>query len=118
MKTLLFLLTCWVMLGLVQCQKDADVGPKQCSGLIQAKIEELQRKPKQNPAARIYEYQYDGRTVYTISADCCDQFNTLYDECLNPICAPSGGITGRGDGKCPDFAAKATNERLVWLDPR
>ena len=116
MKTVLFLLLCWVILGLVQCKKDADVSP--CSTRIQDKISELQSKPKQNPAATIYEYQYRGRTVYTISANCCDQFNMVYDECLNPICAPSGGITGRGDGRCPDFTANATNERLVWRDPR
>jgi len=116
MKTLLFLLTVWGILGLVQCKKDADGEP--CSGRIQEKIRELQRNPKQNPAATVWAYTYQGRKVYRISSDCCDQFNYVYDECLNVICAPDGGITGKGDGRCPDFAANATNEQLVWRDPR
>jgi hypothetical protein len=34
------------------------------------------------------------------------------------ICQPDGGITGKGDGKCPDFDKNKTNEKLVWQDPR
>lgn len=114
MKTLLFLLFFWAALGLVQCQKEDTA----CPAAIEQKIRELQQQPKQNPAAEVREYRYQGRRVYTITAACCDQFNSVYDECLNVICAPSGGITGKGDGRCPDFAREATNERLVWRDAR
>jgi len=30
------------------------------------------------------------------------------------LCAPSGGITGKGDGKCPDFNEKAGEGKLIW----
>ncbi|RPD50488.1 hypothetical protein DNI29_03360 [Hymenobacter sediminis] len=102
------------MLSLTQCKEDKDV----CEEKIQLKIEELRGKPKQNPAAEIWEYTYQGQRVYTISANCCDQYNMVYDECLNPICAPSGGLSGKGDGRCPDFSSAATDGKLVWRDPR
>jgi hypothetical protein len=59
-----------------------------------------------------------GKKVYLFSADCCDQFNYLYDKDCNVICAPSGGFTGRGDGACANFKEMATDETLVWQDKR
>lgn len=85
---------------------------------IQTKIAELKAQPKANPAYEVWEYQYRGQKVYLVTADCCDQYTTVYDACLNVLCAPSGGFTGRGDGKCPDFNEKATDKKLVWRDPR
>jgi len=87
-------------------------------GGIQKKIAELKAQPKANPAYEVWAYKYQGQTVYLISAPCCDNYNTVYDECLNVLCAPSGGFTGRGDGLCPDFNEKATDKKLVWRDPR
>ncbi|MCW3107763.1 MAG: hypothetical protein JWQ09_2269 [Segetibacter sp.] len=71
-----------------------------------------------NPPAEIHEYENEGKKVYAISANCCDQFTTVVDANCNYICAPSGGFTGRGDGKCPDFFNKAKHIRLVWKDER
>lgn len=109
----LFLLTS--LLSAFQC---GDENTSICPSFVDTKIAELQAKPKQNPAAEITEYTWGGRKVYLVSSDCCDQFNYLYNECGDVICAPSGGITGKGDGQCPDFSAQATNARLVWRDPR
>lgn len=111
-----FLLCVWLMLGLVQaCQQDDEVP---CPERIQEKIKELARAPKQSPVAEVWQYDYRGQQVYLISGACCDQYHFLYDACLNIVCAPSGGVQGRGDGKCPDFQANATNPVLVWRDPR
>jgi hypothetical protein len=85
---------------------------------IQTKIAELKAQPKANPAYEVWEYKYQGQQVYLVTADCCDQYTTVYDTCLNVLCAPSGGFTGRGDGRCPDFNEKATDKKLVWRDPR
>jgi hypothetical protein len=30
------------------------------------------------------------------------------------ICSPTGGITGKGDGKCEDFSTKAKHIKLIW----
>ena len=58
------------------------------------------------------------KKVYYFSSNCCDQYNMVYDEKCNPVCAPSGGITGKGDMKCADFNEKAEKVRLVWKDER
>src|SRR6188474_1147564 len=99
----------------LSCNKNSLPG---CPTCINQRIEEIKKQPKWNPAAEIHEYLYNGQQVFLISADCCDQYMTLVDKNCNYICAPSGGITGKGDGKCPDFYEKAQHIRLVWKDPR
>ncbi|HEX6913776.1 MAG TPA: hypothetical protein VF145_00960 [Chitinophagaceae bacterium] len=85
---------------------------------IRAKISEIRSQPKWNPPAQIDEYEYNGRKVYLITADCCDQYIVAVDGKCSYICAPSGGIRGTGDGKCSDFYEKARHIRLVWKDDR
>ena len=85
---------------------------------IQQKIADIKKEPLWNPPAEINEYQYEGKKVFLISANCCDQFITLVDENCNYLCAPSGGFTGKGDRKCTDFNDKAKFVRLVWKDDR
>jgi hypothetical protein len=96
------------------CSKKADAIPT----CVQQKIDKIKSEPMWNPPAEVREYEYRGKKVYLFSSDCCDQFNTVYDDQCNYICAPSGGLTGRGDKKCEDFAANAKEIRLVWKDPR
>ena len=85
---------------------------------IQQRIEQIKQQPVWNPAAEINQYTFNGKTVYLISADCCDQYSQLVDENCNSVCAPSGGISGNGDGKCAGFSQKARLVRLVWKDER
>lgn len=85
---------------------------------ILQKIDSIKRDHVWNPPAEIHEYENEGKKVYVISADCCDRFTTVVDSNCNYICAPSGGFTGRGDGKCRDFFTKAKHIRLVWKDER
>lgn len=63
---------------------------------------------------QIDEYSYKDKTVYLVTADCCDFYNIVYDVNCEKICAPSGGIAGTGDGQCPDFSKEAKHIRLVW----
>lgn len=72
------------------------------------------KRGKSDPPATITRWNYNGKTVWGIPAPCCDQFNVVVDDSCKTVCAPSGGITGRGDGKCPDFQSKATGETQVW----
>lgn len=108
-----------LLLG-AHCKKKDGPAPIGCptGATIQAKIAELKAKPKSNPAYEVWQYRYQGHRVYRVTAPCCDQFETLYDECLNVLCAPSGGLTGRGDGRCPQFYKQADSARLLWRDPR
>jgi hypothetical protein len=71
-----------------------------------------------NPPQSIYRYEYKNRTVYYVPPQCCDQFSTLYDAEGKVLCAPDGGLTGRGDGRCTDFDKERKSEHLIWKDSR
>jgi hypothetical protein len=71
-----------------------------------------------NPPQSIWQYEYHGQTVYYVPPQCCDQFSTLFDAGGETLCAPDGGITGRGDGKCSDFFQERKNQKLIWEDSR
>lgn len=101
-------------LAAFQCNKAGYDAPS----CIEAKIASLKAKSKQNPPAQVEEYLYNGKKVYLFNSPCCDQYNQLYDENCNILCAPSGGFTGKGDGKCPDFSSAAQYLRIVWKDGR
>ncbi|MCW3082127.1 hypothetical protein [Segetibacter sp.] len=95
----------------------AAVGQKTPSCILM-RIESIKKEHVWNPPGEVYEYEYQSKKVYTISSDCCDRFTTVVDADCNYICAPSGGFTGRGDGKCTDFFKEAKRLRLVWKDER
>ncbi len=81
---------------------------------IRQQIIAFENKTAQNPPIQIDEYIYNGKRVFFFTADCCDQFNTLYDENCNVICSPSGGIEGGGDHKCEGFFNAAKPKGPVW----
>jgi hypothetical protein len=66
----------------------------------------------------IWQYNYNNDTVFYFYMQCCDAFNCLYSKNGVYLCAPNGGFSGGGDGKCPDFLSKATDKKLVWEDKR
>lgn len=103
-----------MVLFTVQCSKQKNDIP----ACIQNKIDYIKSQPKWNPLAEVNEYIYMGKHAFLFSADCCDQYNELFDSNCNYICAPSGGITGKGDLKCTDFMTTAQFVRLVWKDSR
>ena len=98
-----------------KCRKNATPAIPAC---IQSKIDEIKMQQRWNPPAQVEEYNYGGKRVFLFSADCCDQFNQAFDENCNYICAPGGGITGKGDRKCEDFKTAATFIKLIWKDER
>ncbi|PHR72255.1 MAG: hypothetical protein COA67_05400 [Lutibacter sp.] len=85
---------------------------------MQEKIEEFTSQKVTNPPIKIYSYTYNEETVYFVTAVCCDVYSELYDNDCNRICAPDGGKTGKGDGKCADFFDTKTDEKLIWSDTR
>ncbi|RZK59368.1 MAG: hypothetical protein EOO91_05460 [Pedobacter sp.] len=82
------------------------------------KIQKLKNENVANPPASVWQYEYNGQTVYFIPQKCCDIPSALYDSNCNLICSPDGGFTGKGDGKCKDFFEKRTKEKLIWKDDR
>ena len=81
-------------------------------------IAQLEAAPKANPPASIWRFSYKGRVVFYVPPSCCDVASELYDNEGNLICGPDGGLSGDGDGKCPDFFELRTDELRVWSDPR
>jgi hypothetical protein len=87
-------------------------------GCIKEMIKGFEKEEMQNPPRKIYSYTYQGSTVYYVTPPCCDFYSDLYDSSCRLIGHPDGGITGRGDGKFPDFEKTRSNEKLVWADKR
>ena len=98
-------------------RKTNDVDPS-APACIVVRIDSIKAEPRYNPPAQVNEYLYQGRRVFLFTSDCCDQFNSLLDENCAYVCAPSGGITGKGDFKCPDFDSLAQHVKLIWKDIR
>src|SRR5690606_36486128 len=85
---------------------------------LTALIQELKQEAPANPPAKIYRYTYNNQEVYYLTGRCCDIPSKLFDKDGNQLCQPDGGITGRGDGRCPDFFEKRQNETIIWEDTR
>ena len=81
-------------------------------------IERHETAPTANPPASIWRYRYKGRVVFYVPPACCDVASELYDFEGNLVCGPDGGLSGKGDGKCPDFFEQRQEEFRVWSDPR
>lgn len=111
MKYLLIIL---IVSSLNKCDKTKKAIP----ACVQQKIEEIKAQPKWNPPAEVNEYIYQDKHVFLFTSNCCDQYIMLYDGSCKYICAPSGGITGKGDNKCSDFYTAAKHIKLIWKDPR
>jgi hypothetical protein len=79
---------------------------------------DLESQPVANPPAYIARYEYQGQVVYYLPPRCCDIPSTLYDAAGVILCHPDGGLSGIGDGRCPDFIAQRTKEQIVWRDGR
>ena len=119
MKTLFYLLCILFMVSGCSNLKDSNASNATSIPLcIKDLIKKHQAEEKENPPIKIYSYSYQGRTVYYETAACCDMFSNLYDNKCVLLGHPDGGITGRGDGKFPDFFTVATNQKLVWEDKR
>ncbi|MCX8478606.1 MAG: hypothetical protein ORN56_02310 [Chitinophagales bacterium] len=84
---------------------------------VKQQIEILKTAPPYRTGKKmILEYRYQYNYVYYIPADCCDQLNPLYDEFGKKICAPDGGFTGKGDGRCPDFDRASQSPTIIWME--
>ena len=81
-------------------------------------IQQMQEDETANPPAKIYRYNYQEKEVYYVTGRCCDIPGKVYNMYGNIICEPDGGITGKGDGRCPDFFEQRKDETLIWEDKR
>lgn len=77
-------------------------------------IQAILKKQADSKAESILRYKYKGNVVYLALMPCCDRYNLLLDLNYRILCAPSGGFTGNGDGKCIDFESLKQEEKLLW----
>ncbi|WP_425504293.1 DUF6970 domain-containing protein [Rhabdobacter roseus] len=112
-KSILLILCAGFFLG---CES-ANI-PRGTPSCIKDLIKSISKEPVRNPPAKIYSYTYQGSTVYYVTPRCCDIPSTLIDEKCNSLCAPDGGLGGGGDGRCSDFFASRTDQKLIWEDKR
>jgi hypothetical protein len=103
-----------ILLGSSACSAN----PPARAPWIDALIARFEAEPVANPPHRIVSFRYRDQTVYYVPPSCCDQPSTLYDQNGEVMCAPDGGMTGRGDGRCADFSHARSNEALIWADSR
>lgn len=118
MKTLfvskLHVLGLVILISMSNCESDL----KDVPSCVNDKINEIRSQKLRNPPGSVWQYKYNGQTVYFIPRYCCDIPSVLLDETCNLICNPDGGLTGNGDGKCPDFFTARTEEKQIWTDDR
>ena len=81
-------------------------------------IEEKKVIPVENPPASIVRCEYYEQTVFLLPSRCCDIPSVLFNETGDFLCSPGGGITGIGDGRCPDYFEERESCKVVWEDPR
>ncbi|MET0718655.1 MAG: hypothetical protein ABWY34_09670 [Pseudoxanthomonas sp.] len=84
---------------------------------LAAKIREYEKLPLQQSPSGIWRISHDGKPAYYVQSPCCDQYNPLFSAEGSEICNPSGGFTGRGDGKCPAPMDRGSQSHLVWAHP-
>ena len=113
-------LLCFVIAAAAGCARTGVTTPANEPTWLADSIQRIRTEPVRNPPAVVSRYEFrDEIITYGITPGCCDFYNVLLDTSGNAICAPSGGITGRGDGRCP--AALLEEPRrvtIVWRDDR
>jgi hypothetical protein len=106
------------LLAVLGASAHASDGPDARPVWIDALIAKFEAADVANPPLGITRFTYHDAPVYFVPAHCCDIPSQLYDADGNALCAPDGGFTGRGDGRCPDFYQERRDEQLIWRDSR
>jgi hypothetical protein len=85
---------------------------------INNKIAKIKAQKKWNPPAQVDEYLYQAKGFICFLPIAAINIIICMMKIVNVICAPSGGITGQGDGNCANFSNEAQHIKLVWKDNR
>lgn len=106
---------CILLAATASCRPDAASDTPE---FVERLVSQFESSPVTNPPGSIWRYKYKGQDVYYVPPSCCDIPGELYDGNGEFICAPDGGITGTGDGNCPDFFSERSEPLRVWADER
>ena len=114
MKRILFYLLITTFISCKGKHRSTSSSGDKLPAFLTEKIEGYKKDGNSKKWPVIIRYSYNDKTVYYFRMPCCDQLNVLYDETGKEICKPDGGITGKGDGKCPDFNANKKDPKQIW----
>ena len=81
---------------------------------LKIRLADYDAQPDAGAPRAVYALDYAGAPAFLVQAGCCDQLDPLVDARGVLVCYPSGGFTGRGDGKCPGALPPAAERREVW----
>ena len=81
---------------------------------LRIRLADYDAQPRPAAPRAVFQVRYDDGVAYWVQAGCCDQLDPLIDARGVLLCYPSGGFTGRGDGKCPQALPSVTERREVW----
>jgi len=109
---------CCLYVLVASCADKSPVSPGRAPGWLTSLIRNFERDPVASPPLSITRYEYKGEVVYFVPPRCCDIWSDVYRADGSLLCHANGGITGRGDGQCPDFLSERKNEQIIWQDPR
>jgi len=76
-------------------------------------IEQYESNPGPVPN-EIWRYRFEEETVYYFPPMPYDIPSMLVSADGDFICSPDGGLTGAGDGKCPNFFEQRRSGKIVW----
>jgi len=65
----------------------------------------------------VVRHVINGQVFYYVRSPCCDFHNYLYAADGSYVCAPDGGFTGKGDGRCPPDISVKHSEGVVVPNP-
>ncbi len=102
----------------LSCRTTTGIDDSKTPSWLLSKIDSLKAQPVSNPLAEISSWNYKNERVFYIPPYCCDNFGELYNAEGKLICYPDGGITGKGDGRCPDFFDLRKDKQVIWKDNR
>lgn len=108
----------WLAIAWPACAATAPAVADEPPEFVKNLIAAFSAAPPTSPPARIVRYTWHEQTVYFVPARCCDVPSALYSASGVRLCEPDGGFVGTGDGNCPDFREKRSDEHPVWTDAR
>ena len=114
----IFRLASIMVVSIAMCSCRGNSVAEDSPEFVKELVERISKEDVRNPPAKIFRYNFKEATVYYLTAYCCDIPSQLFHEDSSIICSPDGGISGVGDGKCPDFYETRRDEELVWADRR
>jgi hypothetical protein len=107
-------ITIFIVLMLACSSNKKVQGIDEMPACLSAKIKAMASDANAGSPLSVTRFTYKQQTVYYMVSPCCDKFNIVYDSACNILGHPDGGLTGRGDGKMPDFRREASNEKMIW----